>query len=70
MIWFSLSELVREYAPVKAGYTHIKEEPWDTLGFIAPIIIAWAFYKIASKALTKSKVDQDNVVNDITAPPS
>ena len=69
MIWLSLSEFVREYAPVKEGYTHIKEEPWDTLGFIAPIIIAWAFYKIASKALTKQKVDQDSVVNDITAPP-
>ncbi|MDQ8209760.1 hypothetical protein QEH52_19735 [Coraliomargarita sp. SDUM461003] len=69
MIWLSLSEFVREYAPVKEGYTHIKEEPWDTLGFIAPIIIAWAFYKIASKALTKSKVDQGGIVNDITAPP-
>jgi hypothetical protein len=68
MIWLSLSEFVREYAPVKEGYTHIKEEPWDTLGFIAPIIIAWAFYKIASKALTKQKVDQDDIVNSEAAP--
>jgi hypothetical protein len=68
MIWLSLSEFVDEYAPIKEGYTHIKEEPWDTLGFIGPVIIAWAFYKIASKALTKPKADQGDVVNSEAAP--
>ena len=63
-IWLTLSELVRAFAPAKEGYKHIKEVLWNILGFIGPILIAWAFYKIASRVLKTKDVKQD--INDNT----
>lgn len=57
LIWLSLNELLERYYD-EAGL----------LGFLAPVLIAWLFYKMASKALVSQKVDQDDVVNSEAAP--
>jgi hypothetical protein len=50
-IWSVGSDAIDAYAPVKEGYSHIKEEPWDTLAIIGPILIAWLFYSISVRIL-------------------
>ena len=64
-IWLALSELVRAFAPVKEGEKYIKEAPWNILGIIGPILIAWVFYRIASSVLKIKDVEQG--IKDNTA---
>ncbi len=35
------------FAPVEEGHTYLKEDPWMSVGFFGPILIAWVFYKVA-----------------------
>jgi hypothetical protein len=50
-IWSVGGDAIDAYAPLREGYSHIKEEPWDTLGVIGPIFIAWLFYSISVRIL-------------------
>ncbi len=60
LIWNLLSDLFREYAPTKAGYEHVHEEPWDILSLIIPILAAYGFYRFSSKRL----VNADKVISN------
>ena len=58
-IWIISSQMVDHFAPVEKGYTHIKEEPWESVGTFGSIFIAWVFYKVAMLFIKKSqKVEQ------------
>ncbi|MHA3774765.1 hypothetical protein ACXR0O_24855 [Verrucomicrobiota bacterium sgz303538] len=50
-IWQLGSGLFDAYAPIKQGYTHIHEEPWEFLGFVVPIATAYLFCKFANRML-------------------
>lgn len=52
-IWQLGSRLFDVYAPIKPGYTHIYEEPWDFLAGILPLASAYLFYKVANWRLAK-----------------
>lgn len=52
-IWFLGSDLFEAYAPIKAGYTHIYEEPWGFLAGVLPLASAYLFYKVANWRLAK-----------------
>ncbi|MGJ8723721.1 MAG: hypothetical protein ACSHYB_04110 [Roseibacillus sp.] len=54
-LWLLLSSVFDKYAPVKEGFTHIYEEPWETLGLFVPIVIAVGSYCIFSSILTKAQ---------------
>jgi hypothetical protein len=54
-VWLLLSEIFREYSPIKKGYTHIPEEPWGTLGFVVPIAVAYGLYRAVVPKLTKAQ---------------
>lgn len=55
-LWLLLTSIFDEYSPIKEGSTHIHEGPWDTLGFLVPIIVAYASYRIfAALLLPKAK---------------
>jgi hypothetical protein len=56
LIWLSLNEMLEQYYDEAA-----------LLGFLAPILIAWLFYKLTSKALLTKVVPVD-IVNDEAAP--
>jgi len=56
-IYFVLNEIIRKYAPTKEGYVYVKEAPWELLGFAGPLLVAWAFYKIASKFIKKNDAE-------------
>lgn len=52
LIWLSLSEMLREYYDAAL------------LAFLTPILIAWLFYRLASRSLLKIKVEPDGVRNE------
>jgi hypothetical protein len=54
-IWLVGSEICDAYAPIKKGYSHIKEEPWEAVSVIGPILLAWIFYKVAMRLVKKDK---------------
>lgn len=53
-LWLLLFSVFDEHSPIKEGYTHIHEEPWDTLGILVPIIVAYGSYRIFVALLTKA----------------
>lgn len=53
LLWITLFSIFEELGPVKEGYSHVKEDPWQFTGFIVPIIVAYVFYKIAILKLEK-----------------
>ena len=50
LVWLSLNEMLEKYYD-EAGL----------LSFLVPILIAWLFYKVTSKALLKKKVEPDGI---------
>jgi len=54
-LWFLMNALFERYAPIQAGYTHVREEPWGILGFLLPIIVAYGFYRLAFSFLQRLK---------------
>jgi hypothetical protein len=56
-VYYVLYEIVDRYAPIKEGYDYIKESPWDLLGYVGPLVAAWAFYKIASKFIRRDNTE-------------
>jgi len=56
LIWLSLNEMMERYYD-QAGM----------FGFLIPILIAWLFYKLASKALLTKKVEPYGAINDEAA---
>jgi hypothetical protein len=35
-----MGDLIRSLAPIKAGYTHVLESPWEVLSFVIPCVAA------------------------------
>jgi hypothetical protein len=54
-VWLLLSQVFREYSPIKGGYTHIPEEPWGILGLLVPIAVAYGLYRAVAPKLTKAE---------------
>jgi len=57
-VWVVFSMLIDEFAPVKQGFTHVKETPWNFVGFIGSFLFAWIFYKLAMKFVVDSRKAQ------------
>ncbi len=55
LTWICLFGLFDEYSPIKEGYTHIHEEPWDTLGTIVPITVAYVLFRCLAALLDKAQ---------------
>lgn len=56
--WMLLSDLFNAYAPIKEGYTHVPKEPWGTLGFFVPVLVAYGSYRLAASLLLPRKARQ------------
>lgn len=52
-VWFLLSDIFDEYAPVQDGYTHVLKAPWGILSFIVPITVAYCSYRVLVYRLAK-----------------
>ena len=52
-LWMLLTNIIDEYSPIKEGYAHIHKEPWESLGFLVPVIVAYGSYRILASRLTK-----------------
>jgi hypothetical protein len=46
-MWMVGSSSFEAYGPVAQGYSYLKKEPWNLIGFVAPILAAILFYKLA-----------------------
>ncbi|MBT5708023.1 hypothetical protein OAH36_03830 [Verrucomicrobia bacterium] len=56
-IWHVLYQVIDLYAPTKMGRFGIKEEPWDNVQSIGPLVIACLFYLIASWFIKREIVE-------------
>ena len=54
-LWLLLSSIFDEYSPIKEGYTHIHEAPWDTLEVLVPVIVAYTSYRTFAALLPKAQ---------------
>jgi len=54
-LWSLLTKISDEYSPIEEGYTHIHKEPWESLGFLMPVIVAYGLYRILASRLTKAQ---------------
>ncbi|MEO5914587.1 MAG: hypothetical protein ABIS50_10170 [Luteolibacter sp.] len=50
-LFLVLSEVIREYAPLMEGEKYLHEEPWDLLGLLIPIAVAYGFYHITAACM-------------------
>ncbi len=53
LIWFSLARLADVVVFAREGDSYLPREPWawGLVGFILPIVIACAFYKISARLM-------------------
>jgi len=56
-VWFVLTSLIDEFAPVEPGYSYVKETPWEFVGFFGPFLGAWVFYKLAMRFVARFVAD-------------
>ena len=50
-VWLLLSGVFREYSPLEDGEKYLHKAPWETLGLLVPIIVAYGGYKFAVRLL-------------------
>lgn len=56
-LWVLLSHAFEEYSPIKEGYTHLPEAPWDLLGLIVPFLVAYGLYRVVSHKIIEAPQD-------------
>ncbi len=54
-LWLLLSQVFDEYSPIKKGYTPIREQPWDILGLVVPIVVAYGAYCLVAPRITQAQ---------------
>jgi len=54
-LWVLLVSIFTEYSPTKEGYAHVPREPWGTLGFLVPILVACGAYRLVTRWLPKAR---------------
>lgn len=51
-VWLLLNGVSSEYPPLEGGQKYFHKEPWQTLGVLIPIIVAYGGYKLAAALLS------------------
>jgi len=44
-LYLLLSSIFHEYSPIKEGSSDIHEAPWEAVGVLVPIIVAYVSYR-------------------------
>ena len=47
-VWLLLNGVFREYSPLEEGEKYRHKAPWETLGILVPIIVAYGGYRLAT----------------------
>jgi hypothetical protein len=57
-LFFILSHLFDAFTPLKPGDKYLHQEPWDFVGFLVPLGVAYGFYKAANHWLDRREKDR------------
>jgi hypothetical protein len=57
-IWFTVSQLVHEFAPGRENYDSPIESPWLWIENFGSILAAWVFYRLAMRIIEKRRDEE------------
>jgi hypothetical protein len=66
-LWLLLEKLFHIYSPLEPGSKYVHQEPWQSVGYIVPALVAYGFFRAAQSLLSRRRNREETQAPQVMA---